>query len=106
MASQAFNRALYGSHPYAHPDIGYAQSVSIFKLDRLKLFHETHYGPDGLVIAVCGGIEPEMAQISSSRSWEPGNTMLNPLLRSSRPLSLPPPPSEAMWRSKRRIRAI
>ncbi len=68
MASQAFNRALYGSHPYAHPDIGYAQSVSIFKLDRLKLFHETHYGPDGLVIAVCGGIEPEMAQDIFSRS--------------------------------------
>ncbi len=68
MASQAFNRAFYGSHPYAHPDIGYAQSVSNLKLDQLKLFHETHYGPKGLVMAVCGGIEPEIALQIFSRS--------------------------------------
>ena len=73
MASQAFNQALYGSHPYAHPDIGYAQTVSGIRLEQLESFHATHYGPNGLVLAVCGGIEPELAREIFSRtigSWQ------------------------------------
>ncbi len=76
MASQAFNLALYGSHPYAHPDIGYAQSVSGIRLEQLQFFHETHYGPNGLVLAVCGGIEPENAREICSRTigvWQSNN---------------------------------
>lgn len=68
MASQAFDHALYGSHPYAYPDIGYAQSVSGIQLEQLESFHETHYGPNGLVLAVCGGIEPENAREIFSRT--------------------------------------
>ena len=73
MASQAFNQALYGSHPYAHPDIGYAETVSGIRLEQLESFHATHYGPNGLVLAVCGGIEPELAREIFSRtigSWQ------------------------------------
>ena len=62
VASQEFDRALYGAHPYAHPDIGYAQTVSGIRIDQLASFHEPHYGPNGLVLAVCGGIEPNTAQ--------------------------------------------
>lgn len=62
MASQAFNRALYNAHPYAHPSIGYAQTVSALQISQLETFHATHYGPIGLVMAVCGGIEPERAR--------------------------------------------
>lgn len=72
MASQAFNRAFYGSHPYAHPTVGYAQTVSAIHKDQLEAFHSTHYGPNGLVMAVCGGIEPETAREIFSRtigSW-------------------------------------
>ena len=85
MASQAFNRALYGSHPYAHPDIGYAQTVSRLKIEHLESFHETHYGPNGLVLAVCGGVEPEVARDIFSRtigSWQND--------RQRAPVTLPP----------------
>ena len=68
MASQAFNQALYGTHPYAYPDIGCAQTVANFQKDQLEAFHQTHYGPKGLVLAVSGGIEPEMAQEIFSRT--------------------------------------
>lgn len=93
MASQSFNRAFYGSHPYAHPDNGYAQSVSNLKLEHLKLFHKTHYGPNGFVLAVCGGIEPELAQDIFSRTlgaWQQGHQ--------SPPETLPPfvPPEFAI----------
>ena len=76
MASQAFNHALYGTHPYAYPDIGCAQTVANFQKDQLEAFHQTHYGPKGLVLAVSGGIEPEMAQEIFSRtiaSWQMEN---------------------------------
>jgi zinc protease len=93
MASQAFNRALYGSHPYAHPDIGYAQSVSAIRLEQLESFHETHYGPNGLVLAVCGGIEPENAREIFSRTigaWQSD--------RQCPPKTLPPfaPPEDSI----------
>ena len=76
MASQAFNQALYGTHPYAYPDIGCAQTVANLQKDQLEAFHQTHYGPKGLVLAVSGGIEPEMAQEIFSRtiaSWQVEN---------------------------------
>ena len=76
MASQAFNQALYGTHPYAYPDIGCAQTVANLQKDQLDAFHQTHYGPKGLVLAVSGGIEPEMAQEIFSRtiaSWQVEN---------------------------------
>ena len=76
MASQAFNHALYGTHPYAYPDIGCAQTVANLQKDQLEAFHQTHYGPKGLVLAVSGGIEPEMAQEIFSRtiaSWQVEN---------------------------------
>ena len=76
MVSQAFNQALYGTHPYAYPDIGCAQTVANLQKDQLEAFHQTHYGPKGLVLAVSGGIEPEMAQEIFSRtiaSWQMEN---------------------------------
>lgn len=76
MASQAFNQALYGTHPYAYPDIGCAQTVANLQKDQLEAFHQTHYGPKGLVLAVSGGIEPEMVQEIFSRtiaSWQVEN---------------------------------
>ena len=76
MVSQAFNQALYGTHPYAYPDIGCAQTVANLQKDQLEAFHQTHYGPKGLVLAVSGGIEPEMAQEIFSRtiaSWQVEN---------------------------------
>lgn len=87
MASQAFNQALYGTHPYAYPDIGCAQTVANLQKDQLETFHQTHYGPKGLVLAVSGGIEPEMAQEIFSRtiaSWQMENqgspTLLPPFI--------------------------
>ena len=87
MASQAFNQALYGTHPYAYPDIGCAQTVANLQKDQLEAFHQTHYGPKGLVLAVSGGIEPEMAQEIFSRtiaSWQVENqgspTLLPPFI--------------------------
>ncbi len=78
MASQEFNRALYGAHPYANPSIGSAQSVAAIQLEDLRAFHKDNYGPDGLVMAFCGGIDPEKARQIFSRTlgnWQPGQKL-------------------------------
>lgn len=61
MADQAFDRNFYGAHPYAHPDIGYAHTVSGLTIEDVRRFHADYYGPSGLVMTVSGGISPEIA---------------------------------------------
>ena len=61
MSSQAFDRLYYRDHPYAIPDIGYADSLGRISLDDLSNFHQQYFGPRGLVMAISGGISPENA---------------------------------------------
>ena len=58
MANLAFNRALYGSHPFAHPSSGYAQDIASLTLDDVRAFHYDYYSPQGMMIAAVGGLEP------------------------------------------------
>jgi len=66
MAEQAFDRAIYGSHPYAHPDLGYPYTVQQINRDDLLNFHQHYLGPKGLLIAIAGGSNPE----ETSRTFE------------------------------------
>jgi len=59
MASQAFDRQFYRDHPYAHPEIGYAHTVKTINVNDLRAFHQRFFGPQELVLAVSGGIDPE-----------------------------------------------
>lgn len=59
MASLAFDRLYYRGHPYAHPEIGYPNTVAEISRDDLLIFHETAFGPNGLVVAFAGGMDSE-----------------------------------------------
>ena len=59
MAAQAFDRLYYRGHPYAHPEIGYPHTVKSISLEDLQAFHDTAFGPNGLVIAFAGGMDSE-----------------------------------------------
>lgn len=61
MSYQAFDRLYYGDHPYALPNIGYAQTIAQISVDDLRSFNQRFFGPAGLVMAVSGGIEPQIA---------------------------------------------
>ena len=76
MASQAFDRLYYQDHPYAHPNIGYPQTVSSINLEDLQVFHQDFFGPNGLVLAFSGGIESEKTASLFERvfsAWEAPN---------------------------------
>lgn len=61
MANLVFDQIVYTNHPYSRPDEGYVETVQAIQRQDLLDFHRRHYGPQGLVIAVVGGIQPEKA---------------------------------------------
>lgn len=61
MASMAFDQIVYKSHPYSRPEDGYPETIQNISRDDLVDFHKTHYGPQGMVVAIVGAIEPQAA---------------------------------------------
>ena len=61
MADQAFDRAIYRDHPYAIPDLGFAPILQLITREDLQEFHQRLMGPKGMVVAICGGVQPEEA---------------------------------------------
>jgi zinc protease len=56
IASKAFYRALYGSHPYATPVIGTADSVPGLSRQDLQAFYNRYYVGRNAVIAIVGAL--------------------------------------------------
>jgi len=54
LASDAFYKALYGKHPYAHPTSGTEDSVADLTREDLAAFHERHYTAANATIAIVG----------------------------------------------------
>ncbi len=61
MAELAFDRLVYREHPYARPDEGYPETIQAISRDDVVAFHQQHYGPRGMVIAVVGAVSPQAA---------------------------------------------
>lgn len=61
MASLVFDQILFQDHPYSRPEDGYPETIKRIKRSDLLRFHREHYGPRGMVLAVVGGVEPEVA---------------------------------------------
>lgn len=59
-ASMNFDHLLYGdAHPYGRPTDGYIETIKNISTDDLRAFHSTHYGPNGMVMAITGNIDPQ-----------------------------------------------
>jgi len=61
MAHLTFDQVVYKDHPYGRSDDGYPDTVVNISRDDLAEFHNSHYGPRGMVVTVVGAIEPEQA---------------------------------------------
>jgi len=61
MASLLFDQIIYAAHPYQRPDEGYPETVQAIQRDDLVDFYQKTYGPDDMVIAIVGAVEPEFA---------------------------------------------
>ena len=73
MAHLTFDQVIYKGHPYARSDDGYPETVETISRDDLASFHNSHYGPHGMVVTVVGAIEPDQAVTMVSEilgDWE------------------------------------
>jgi|Deesub1362A_J573_1020465.scaffolds.fasta_scaffold03221_4 zinc protease len=85
-AHLAFSELAYPEHPYAYPSDGYIETVKTITRRDLRAFHR-RMGPQGMVIAVAGAVDPRGA-VEAVAQYLGGWT--NP--RQGRPMEVPPAP--------------
>lgn len=56
-AEEGFDRYFWGSSPYGRPPDSRSELVGVLRR-QLEAFHERHYRPDNLVVAVVGDVDP------------------------------------------------
>lgn len=61
MAELHFDRMLFADHPYGKPSEGYPETIQAITRKDLINFHRQHFGPQGMVVAIVGAIEPRKA---------------------------------------------
>lgn len=61
-ANQAFFKALYGEHPYAHNSDGTPESISALTADHLRAFHQRAYSAGNAVLVMVGDISRSTAE--------------------------------------------
>ena len=90
IAVLAFDKILYGEHPYSRPTDGYPETVQAITREDLVTFHQKYYGPCGAVITIVGAVDPDLAVEKVTQvfgSWEnPGQPKL-PALPALKPLT-------------------
>lgn len=62
IAGDAFNKAVFGDHPYAFPVAGTKESLQDMTLDAVRGFYEKYYVANNATIAVVGNIERWQAE--------------------------------------------
>ena len=60
--NKAFQRTLFGDHPYGHPQSGTLESLPGIQGDDLVAFHQRYYAAGNAVIALVGDVSREQAE--------------------------------------------
>jgi len=86
IASQAFWKAVYGDHPYAHDPLGSEQSLAAIERADLEAFHRRYYVARNAGIAIVGDLERSAAERLARR-------LTASLPAGEAAAELPPPPA-------------
>ncbi len=82
LASIAFYKALYGQHPYAHPEAGVIKTVSAFKAADLKHFYQKYYVAANAMVVIVGDLSKQQAEQTAEK-------LLSGLPQGKKPDALP-----------------
>jgi len=85
MASLTFDQVVFANHPYSRPEDGYPETIQAIQRDDLLEFHRGHFGPQGMVIAVVGAVDPAKAVEKVAGALEDWQNLNQPI-----PPELPP----------------
>ncbi|MEE9217292.1 MAG: pitrilysin family protein [Anaerolineales bacterium] len=72
-ADLAFNKLIYKGHPYSIPTEGNKKTIAQLTAANARSFHRKHFGPNGMVICIVGGIKARQAAKAVSdrfSSWK------------------------------------
>ncbi|WP_432284102.1 pitrilysin family protein [Aminobacter sp. BA135] len=58
-AARKWAEAIYGTHPYARPDMGTEASLATITADDLRAFHKANFARENIHVAVVGTIDAE-----------------------------------------------
>lgn len=83
-ASIAFHKALYGDHPYAHPEDGFLSTVTGFEVADLKTFYQRYYVAANAVVVIVGALDRQQAEMAAQ-------AILAGLPVGEKPADIPPP---------------
>jgi zinc protease len=59
LAKRAFDRLIFGNHPYRNPVIGSSETVRSLDPEALREFHQRYYLPNNALIAIVGDVTEE-----------------------------------------------
>ncbi|MBE9567739.1 MAG: insulinase family protein [Proteobacteria bacterium] len=62
IASEAFNKAIYGDHPYASPVSGSKESLQKLTLDDIRAFYRQYYVAKNATVSIVGNVERWQAE--------------------------------------------
>jgi zinc protease len=89
MADLAFDEMLFRGHPYARSEDGNQRTIQAISRRDLAGFHARAYGPNGMVVAVVGNVDPKRAVDAVHRSlgsWKNPSQVQPPALADPRRL--------------------
>lgn len=67
VASIAFYQALYGQHPYAHPETGTLATVKALTADDLKQFYRQYYVAANSLVVIVGDMSRQQAEQTAEK---------------------------------------
>ena len=82
LANMAFYNAIYGEHPYAHPNLGMLNTVEKFTTDDTKNFYKTYFTASNAIVVIVGNL-------SKSDAEQTANLLVSDLPQGSKPAPLP-----------------
>ncbi len=74
LARRAFERAVYGDHPYANSTLGTKESLSLLTHGEIQDHHRWFYGPNHMVISAVSDLPIEEMRVlleAAFRDWAP-----------------------------------
>lgn len=82
LASVAFNKAVFGDHPYASPSSGTKESLEKMTLEDVRAFYQQYYVASNATVAIVGNVERRQAE-------EIVSALVSALPAGEKPIALP-----------------
>jgi zinc protease len=85
LANITFYKAIYGNHPYAHPNLGILQTVEKFTEKDVKHFYKTYFTASNAIVVIVGNL----SKIDAEKT---ANLLVSDLPQGEKPAPLPDVP--------------